>query len=133
MKTKTAITIEDAKRVASAAIAKAEANQWQVVIAILDDGANLLYFERMDGAKLGSIKTAIEKARSAVLFGRPTKALEDIIAGGRNAMLNLPDATPIQGGMPLLHQGQLVGGIGVSGVLSPQDEEVARAGCDALG
>lgn len=133
MKTKTAITIEDAKRIAAAAVAKAEANQWQVVIAILDDGANLLYFERMDGAKLGSIATAIEKARTAVLFGRPTKALEDIIAAGRNAMLNLPAATPIQGGLPLLHDGQIVGGIGVSGVTSPQDEEIARAGCDVLG
>lgn len=133
MKTKTAITIEDAKRIAATAVAKAEANQWQVVIAILDDGANLLYFERMDGAKLGSIATAIEKARTAVLFGRPTKALEDIIAAGRNAMLNLPAATPIQGGLPLLHDGQIVGGIGVSGVTSSQDEEIARAGCDVLG
>ncbi len=133
MKTKTVITVDDAKRVAAAAIAKAEANGWQVSIAVLDDGANLLYFERMDGAKIGSIKTAIEKARTPVLFGRPTKSFEDIIAAGRNVMLKLPDATPIQGGLPLLHQGQLVGGIGVSGVTSPQDEEIASAGADVLG
>jgi glc operon protein GlcG len=132
MKTKLALTIDDAKRAAAAAIAKADANQWQIVLAIVDDGANLLYFERMDGAKLGSVKTAVEKARTAVLFGRPTKALEDIVGGGRNAMLKLPDATPIQGGLPIVHQGQVVGGIGISGVQSAQDEEIARAGCDVL-
>jgi glc operon protein GlcG len=132
MMTKPTMSIEDAKRVAAAAAERAATKGWAVVIAILDDGANLLYFERMDGAKLGSIRTAIEKARSSVLFARPTKALEDIIGSGRNAMLRLPEATPIQGGLPLLHDGHLVGGIGVSGVLSPQDEEAARAGAEAL-
>jgi uncharacterized protein GlcG (DUF336 family) len=133
MKTKSALTIEDAKRAAAAAVAKANENNWQVVIAILDDGANLLYLERMDGAKIGSIQTAIEKGRTSVLFGRPTKAMEDIIAAGRNAMLNLPAVTPIQGGLPIFHDGHLVGGIGVSGVTSPQDEEIARAGVDTVG
>lgn len=133
MKTKPVLTLDDAKLVAAAAAATAETNGWQVAIAVLDDGANLLYFERMDGAKIGSIKTAIEKVRTSALFGRPSKAFEDIIAAGRNVILNLPEAMPIQGGLPLLHQGQLVGSIGVSGVTSPQDEEIARAGAEALG
>lgn len=132
MFTKSALSLEDAQRITAAALARAAAKGWPVVIAVVDDGANLLHFARMDGAKLGSIRTAIEKARSAVLFGRPTKALEDIIAGGRNAMLRLPDATPIQGGVPIRHGDQLLGGIGVSGVTSPQDEEVAQAGAEAL-
>lgn len=133
MISKPALTLDDAKRVAAAAHAEAKKNGWPVVIAVVDDGANLLYLERLDGCKLGSIATAQEKAKSAVLFARPTKALEDIIAGGRNAMLMLPGATPIQGGLPLEHQGALVGGIGVSGVASAQDEQIAAAGLQALG
>ena len=97
-----------------------------------DDGGHLLYLERMNGAKLGAIETAQKKARSAVLFARPTKALEDIIAAGRNAMLLLPGATPIQGGLPLVHEDQLVGGVGVSGVASADDEKIAAAGAAAL-
>lgn len=132
MLTKPVLTLADAQRVISAALAKAAEEGWPVTVAIVDDGANLLHFARMDGAKLGSIWTAIEKARSSVLFGRPTKALEDIIAGGRNAMLSLPNSVPIQGGLPLLNGATIVGGIGVSGVTSPQDEEVAKAGFAAL-
>lgn len=129
---KTALSIEDAKRMGAAASAFAREQGWPVSIAIVDDGAQLLYFERGDGAKLGSIETATEKARSAVLFAMPTKGLEDIVASGRAAMLRLPQAVPIQGGLPIKHAGKTVGGIGVSGVLSPQDEDVAQSGCDAL-
>jgi uncharacterized protein GlcG (DUF336 family) len=132
MNTKPCLALSDAKRVASAARATAEANGWPVVIAVVDDGAHLLYLERMDGCKLGSIDTAQAKAKSAVFFARPTKALEEMIASGRNAMLRLPNATPIQGGLPLVLDGQLVGGIGVSGVQSAQDEQVAAAGVAAL-
>jgi len=132
MISKPALTLDDAKRIAAAAHAEAKKNGWPVTIAIVDDGANLLYLERLDGCKLGAVVTAQEKARSAALFARPTKALEDIVAGGRNAMLKLPGATPIQGGLPLEHEGALVGGIGVSGVASAQDEHVAAAGLRAL-
>lgn len=128
MKTKPVLGLAEAQHAISAALEKAAAEGWPVSIAIVDDGANLLHFARADGAKLGSIWTSIEKARSSVLFGRPTKALEEIIASGRNAMLSLPNSVPIQGGLPIVHQGTIVGGIGVSGVTSPQDEEIAKAG-----
>lgn len=132
MHTKPYLTLDDAKRIAAAARATADARGWPVVIAVADDGGHLLYLERMNGAKLGAIETAQKKARSAVLFARPTKALEDIIAAGRNAMLLLPGATPIQGGLPLVHEDQLVGGVGVSGVASADDEKIAAAGAAAL-
>lgn len=132
MLTKPVLSIDDARRIAEGARTEALRNGWPVVIAIVDDGANLLYLERLDGAKLGSVRTAQEKARSAVLFGRPTRNLEEIIAAGRNAMLKLPDSTPIQGGLPIVHAGHVVGGIGVSGVSSPQDEAIAAAGLAGL-
>jgi glc operon protein GlcG len=132
MQTKPSLTLADAQRIAAAVLAKAAAEGWPISVAVVDDGANLLHFARMDGAKLGGIWTAIEKARSSVLFGRPTKALEDIVASGRNAMLNLPNAVPIQGGLPVTYEQKLVGGIGVSGVTSPQDEEAAAAGLAVL-
>lgn len=132
MNAKPCLSLDDAKRVAAAARATADANGWPVVIAVVDDGAHLLYLERMDGCKLGSIETAQAKARSAVFFARPTKALEEIIASGRTAMLRLPNSTPIQGGLPLVFEGHLVGGIGVSGVTSAQDEQIAAAGVARL-
>jgi glc operon protein GlcG len=128
MYSKLALSLEDAKLIAQAANSLAETEGWPVAIAVVDDGAQLLYFERRDGTKLGSIETAIAKARSAVLFARPTKALEEIIASGRTAMLRLPQAMPIQGGLPVEVDGEMIGAIGVSGVLSPQDEAVAHAG-----
>ena len=132
MRNRPALTLDDAQRVLAAALATAAQKRWAVSIAILDDGANLLAFARMDGAKLGSVATAMEKARSSVLFERPTKALEEIIAAGRHAMLNLPNSVPIQGGLPLIHEGAVIGAIGVSGVTSPEDEEVAEAGAASL-
>ena len=132
MRNRPALTLDDAQRVLGAALEKAAQKHWPVSIAILDDGANLLTFARMDGAKLGSVSTAMEKARSSVLFERPTKALEEIIAGGRHAMLNLPNSVPIQGALPLIHEATIVGAIGVSGVASAEDEEVAQAGAAKL-
>ena len=126
------LSSDDAGRMAAAAADYALAKGWPVAIAIVDEGAHLLFFQRLAGTKTGSIETSIAKARSAVLFDRPTKALEEAIMGGRTVLLGLPQATPIQGGLPVRRQGALVGGIGVSGVLSPQDEEVAQAGIDAL-
>jgi glc operon protein GlcG len=130
MYAKKALSLADAKQIAAAAEVEALNNKWSVTIAVLDDGGNLLYLQRLDEAPLGSITVAQEKARTALLFKRPTKAFEEIVAGGRMAMLTLPGATPIEGGLPLLNDGQIVGSIGVSGVQSPQDAQIALAGVE---
>lgn len=130
MYTKKALSLADARQIAAAAEVEAVNNKWNVTIAVLDDGGNLLYLQRMDEAPLGSIVVAQKKARTAVLFKRPTKSLEELIAGGRAAMLTLPGATPIEGGLPLLNDGRVVGAIGVSGVQSSQDGQIAQAGVE---
>jgi uncharacterized protein GlcG (DUF336 family) len=130
MYVKNALTFADTKQIAAAAEAEALKNNWRVTIAVLDDGGNLLFLQRLDEAPLGSIVVAQEKARTALLFKRPTKVFEEIIASGRTAMLTLPGATPIEGGLPLLNNGQIIGAIGVSGVQSPQDAQIAGAGVE---
>ena len=132
MRTKPCLTLADAKRIAEAAEAEAVRQGWNLVIAILDDGANLLYLQRMDDAQVGSIAVAIEKGRTAIRFKRPTKALEDAVAAGRTVMMTLPGATAIEGGVPLSYQGHVVGAIGVSGAQSAQDAAIALAGAEAL-
>lgn len=132
MKMKFALTLADAKRVAAAAAQEAKRNEWSVVVAIVDDAGLLVYLERLDGVQPASCDIAQHKARAAALFRRPTKALEETVAGGRVALLSLPHVTPVEGGVPLLHEGQVVGAIGVSGVQSFEDGIVARAGADAL-
>jgi glc operon protein GlcG len=102
------------------------------VIAVVDPGGYLIYFEREDNAQLGSVRVAIDKARSAVLFRRPTKAFEDAVAGGRNALLGLRGAVPLEGGLPLLSDGKIVGAVGASGGTAPQDGQVAKAGAGAV-
>jgi uncharacterized protein GlcG (DUF336 family) len=99
-----------------------------MVIAIADDGGNLIYLEKMDGTQLGSVQVAQDKARSAVNFKRPTKALEDAVTGGRNVVMTLPGALPVEGGIPIMAGAELIGAIGVSGGTSPQDAQVAMAG-----
>jgi len=131
MYAKNALNLADAKAIAAAAEAEALASKWNVTIAILDDGGNLLYLQRLDEAPLGSIVVAQEKARTALLFKRPTKAFEEMIANGRTVMLTLPGATPIEGGLPLLNKGEIVGAVGVSGVQSAEDAQIARAGVEA--
>jgi glc operon protein GlcG len=131
--TKKALTLDAAKQIASAAETEARKNAWNVVIAVLDDGANLIYLQRMDETQIGSVEVALEKARTAVKFKRPSKALEDALAGGRQAILKLPGATPVEGGLPLMLDGKLIGAIGVSGVQSNQDGQIAKAGADAFG
>jgi uncharacterized protein GlcG (DUF336 family) len=120
-----------AKKMAAAAEAEA-AKKWTMVIAVLDDGANLVYLERMDGAPFGSIEVAQGKARTAVTFRRPSKDLEDAIAKGRVAVLSLGHVTAIQGGLPVMMNGQAIGSIGVSGAMSDQDAQCAKAGLAAL-
>ena len=131
MYAKKGLTLADAKGIAAAAEAEALKNGWSVSIAIVDDGGNLLYLQRLDDAPVGSVAVAQEKARTAFLFGGPTKAIEDMIAGGRLVMLALPGVTPIRGGLPLRYEGRVVGAIGVSGAQSSQDEQVAQAGVQA--
>lgn len=126
------ITLEDAKKAMAAAEAEAEKNKWNVAIAILDAGANLILFQKMDETQLGSVKIAIGKAQTAVNFKRPTKALEDLIAGGRQVFLAIDGITPLQGGLPVMADGKLIGAVGVSGVMSSQDEQVAQAAVNAL-
>ena len=130
--TKKALTLEVARQMAAAAEAEAAKNKWNMVIAIVDDGGNLVYLERMDETQIGSIEVAQQKAQSAIKFKRPTKALEDAVAGGRTAVLKLPGAMPIEGGLPITVDGKIIGAIGVSGAASGQDAQCARAGLDAL-
>lgn len=132
MKMKFALTLADAKRVAAAAAEEARRNDWSVVIAIVDDAGLLVYLERLDGTQPASCEIAQHKARAAALFRRPTKALEEVVANGRVALLSLPQITPVEGGLPLVYEGQVVGAIGVSGVQSSQDGQAAKAGAEAL-
>ncbi len=130
--TRQVLTLEIAKQVAAAAAAEAIANKWTVVICILDEGGNLMYLERADDTQIASIQVAQAKAQSAVGFKRPTKVFEDAVAGGRTAIVKLPGAMPIEGGIPLMLNGRVAGAIGVSGVTSQQDGQIAKAGADAL-
>ena len=125
---KKALTLEVAKKIAAAAEVEAKKNNWNVVICVVDDGANLMYLEKMDGTQIGSVDIAQMKARTAIKMKRPSKVLEDAVAGGRNAVLKLPDVLPVEGGIPLVIDGQFVGAIGVSGVTSQQDGQIAAAG-----
>ena len=129
---KKALTLEIAKQIAAAAEKEAASNKLTMVIAILDDGGNLIYLERMDDTQIGSIQVAQEKARSAVAFKRPTKAFEEAVSGGRIGVLKLQGAIPVEGGLPLIVDGKVLGAIGCSGGTSPQDGVVAQAGVDAL-
>jgi glc operon protein GlcG len=126
------LTSEAATRIAAAAEAEAVRNGWSVVIAVVDAGGHLVHLRRMDGAQLGSLTVAQEKANAAVLFRRPTKVFADRIAAGEAALLRLPGMIPIEGGLPLAVAGQVVGAIGVSGATSAQDGQIAEVGARAL-
>jgi uncharacterized protein GlcG (DUF336 family) len=130
--TKKALTLEIAKQIAAAAEAEAVRNQWKMFIAIVDDGGNVIYVQRMDNAQIGSYDVSIAKARSAVLFKRPTKDFQDAVGGGRVVVMKLPGTMPLEGGLPLRVDGQLVGAIGISGEQSNEDGVVARAGAAEL-
>ena len=132
MYNKPVLTLEDAKRIASAAEAEARSNEWKVVIAVVDDGGHLLYLQRSHDTQFGSVETAIAKAHAAVAFQRPTKASEDAVLSGRLIHLALPGVIPAEGGIPILRDGVVIGGIGVSGVRSFQDGQIAPAGAAAL-
>jgi uncharacterized protein GlcG (DUF336 family) len=130
--TKHTITLELAKKVALAAENKAKEMNIDVVIAIVDDGGNLVYFERMDGAQLGSIKVARKKAVSAIFFKRPTKSYQERVSGGNYALLSIDEILPFEGGVPLVYENNYIGAIGVSGGTPEQDGIVAEAGARIL-
>lgn len=130
---KPVLTLDDAKRIALAAEAEALANAWKVVIAVVDDGGHLLYLQRSHDTQFGSVETAIHKAHAAVAFQRPTKASEDAVLSGRLIHLALPGVIPAEGGVPLMRDGIVIGGLGISGVRSFQDGQIAQAGVAALG
>ena len=127
-----ALTVDAARKMAAAAVAEAKKNNWMMAVAVVDDGGHLLYFERNENTQTGSIRIAIDKARSAAAFRRPTKAWEDALAGGRSAVLGLRGAVPSEGGVPIVVDGRVIGAVGASGGSAQQDGQVAKAGVDAL-
>ncbi len=128
------ISFGQAEKVMAAAIQEAARNGWTMAIAIVDTGGNLVAFQKMDNTQIGSVEVAIGKAKTANNFKRPTKAFEDVVANGGAGLriLSLPGAVPLEGGEPILFQGKIIGGIGVSGMQSAQDDQVAKAGLSAL-
>lgn len=134
MNTKPVLALEDVRRIAQAAEAEALAQRWAVTIAIVDDGGHLLWLQRLDGAAPISAQIAPAKARTAALGRRESKVYEDIINQGRTSFLSAPTLEGmLEGGVPILVQGQCIGAVGVSGVKSNEDAQVARAGIAALG
>jgi len=138
-----AISLAEAKKMVAAAMAEAVKNKWQMVIVVADDHGTPIVLERMDGVQLGSVEIAGRKAKTSVLLRRPTKALEDAVMGNpgmtppappRNTLLTLfPDFLPIAGGLPLMNGDQIMGAMGCSGGTAAQDEQVCKAGVDAMG
>jgi uncharacterized protein GlcG (DUF336 family) len=128
------ITLEQAKRAMAAAELEAAKNSWQVAITILDSGGNLVMFHKFDNTQLSAVYVSEGKARTALEFKRPSKVLDDAIAAGGAGwrLLALKNITPIDGGFPIVADGRIVGAIGVSGAVSSQDSQVAKAGADAL-
>lgn len=128
------VSLENARKAAAPALAEAEKNHWNVAVAVVDTGGNLVYYEKMDNTQIGSGNLAIEKARTAALFKRPTKAFQDVLAGGGDGLriLSLKGVVAIEGGIPLVMDGKIVGAIGVSGATSAQDAQCAKAGADVL-
>lgn len=129
--TKKALNLEVAKAVAAAAESHARANNWNVIVTILDDGGNMLYMQRMDGAQIGSIAVSLLKAQSAINFKRPSKFFADGITANPGFAM-LPGSIANEGGLPIIVDGQVIGSIGISGATSAQDGMVAQAGVDAL-
>jgi glc operon protein GlcG len=126
------LTLDDAKRIADAAEARAMEDDWTVVITIVDSGGHPILLRRIDGTQIGSVEIAIQKATTAVFYKRPTKAFQDGVAAGNTGILNLPNLLPFEGGLPIMYDGAVIGGIGVSGVTAEQDGIIAQAGIDAL-
>lgn len=134
MESKQILVLEDVKKIAAAAEAEAVANNWAVSIAIVDDGGHLLWLQRLDGAAPVSVKIAPSKARTASLGRRETRIYEEMINNGRYSFMTAPDLDGmLEGGVPIIVNGQCVGAVGVSGVKSAEDAQIAKAGIAALG
>jgi len=129
------ITLEDAKVIGTAALAEAAANKWTMAVAVVDPHGDLVYFEKMNDTPLGSTLVCQDKARSAARFKRPTKVFQDMLSGGGEGLrvLGIQGAVPVEGGLPILRDGKVVGAVGLSGGTSPQDGQCAQAGLNALG
>ena len=133
MHTKSVLGLDDVKRIAAAAEAEALANNWAVTIAIVDDGGHLLWLQRLDGAPAISAHIAPAKAHTAALGRRESKGYEDVINGGRTSFLSAPTVQGmLEGGVPIMKDGQCLGAVGVSGVKSSEDAQIARAGIAAI-
>jgi uncharacterized protein GlcG (DUF336 family) len=128
------LSLDQAKKAMAAAEAEARKNNWPVTIAIVDSGGNLVMMQRLDNTQFGSNEVARQKAHTAVAFKRPSKVFQDLIAqgGGNLRLLKVDGLTPLEGAVPIIVNGQVVGAIGVSGVQSQQDAQVAQAGADSL-
>jgi glc operon protein GlcG len=128
------ISLENARKAAAPALAEAAKNNWNVAVAIVDPAGNLIYYEKMDNTQLGSANVAIDKARSAALFKRPTKAFQEALAAGGDSirLLRIQGVVPVEGGIPLLADGKIVGAIGVSGGTSAQDAQCAKSGAETV-
>ena len=128
------VNVENAKKAAAAALAEARKANWRMAVAVVDTGGVLVYYEKMDNTQTGSTTVAIDKAKTAAMFKRPTKAFQDALAGGGAGLrvLGLQGATPVEGGVPIIVNGQIIGGIGVSGAASDQDAVCALAGAAAV-
>ena len=129
-----AISLENAKKAAAPALAEAAKNNWRVAVAIVGPAGTLIYYEKMDNTQLGSAEVVIDKARTAALFKRPTKAFQDALAAGGEGLriLTLKGVVAAEGGIPLVMDGKIVGAIGVSGATSAQDAQCAKAGADTI-
>ena len=132
MKSKAVLTLDDLKKIAAGSEAEAKKNNWNVSIAICDDGGHLLFYLRLDGAPPISAHIAPQKARTAAIGRRNTKIYEDMVNGGRFSALSMPEATHLEGGVPIIVEGDVIGAVGVSGVKSSEDAQIAEAGINAL-
>ena len=132
MKTRHYLTLDDCRKILAAAEAEAAKNNWAVCIAIVDEGGHLLTFQRLDGSAPASVAISQAKARSAALRRRPTKNDEDMVNNGRMSALSMPGVTFIEGGVPIIVGGETIGAVGVSGVKSSEDAQIAQTGIDAL-
>lgn len=131
--TKRVLTLEAARRIAAAAEAEARRNNWNIAVAVVDDGGNLVLFHRLDDTKLIAIDIAVRKARTAVFFQGETKSLEEeVTKGGRTALLPIEGFMPLEGGVPIISDGKVIGAVGVSGMSGQQDAQCAQAGVKAL-
>ena len=126
------VTLDQAKKIAAGANAESKKNGWRMAIAVVDNHGFLVYYERMDDTQIGSVDVAIDKAKAAAIYRRPTKAFVDGVGKGRNALLGLRGATPIEGGIPIMVGGKVIGGLGVSGANADQDGAAAAAGLKVL-